>query len=148
MALSIKTAKISGAALQAAMRQFLKMYRKQRDTPKHGKQTLMLGKIHGAENNVVMHMTFIYVGGYDILVLAPKYFIGKLLADGMGFFIVHFSRLKGLYQMVGKVVALVHCPLPGFLKFNVRCFNSAAIGGHQHFPVRLCRIGDVVQSFL
>ena len=31
MALSIKTAKISGTALQAAMRQFLKMYRKQRD---------------------------------------------------------------------------------------------------------------------
>lgn len=47
MALSIKTAKISGTALQAAMRQFLKMYRKQRDTPKHGKQTLKQLMRHG-----------------------------------------------------------------------------------------------------
>ena len=54
----------------------------------------MLGKIHGAENNVVMHMTLIYVGGYDILILAPKYFIGKLLADGMGFFISEYIRRR------------------------------------------------------
>ena len=47
MALSIKTVKISGTALQAAMRQFLKMYRKQRDTPKHGKQTLKQLMRHG-----------------------------------------------------------------------------------------------------
>ena len=47
MALSIKTAKISGTALQAAMRQFLKMYRKQRDMPKHGKQTLKQLMRHG-----------------------------------------------------------------------------------------------------
>lgn len=47
MALSIKTAKISGTALQAAMRQFLKMYRKQRDPPKHGKQTLKQLMRHG-----------------------------------------------------------------------------------------------------
>ena len=47
MALSIKTTKISGTALQAAMRQFLKMYRKQRDTPKHGKQTLKQLMRHG-----------------------------------------------------------------------------------------------------
>ena len=47
MALSIKTAKISGTVLQAAMRQFLKMYRKQRDTPKHGKQTLKQLMRHG-----------------------------------------------------------------------------------------------------
>ncbi len=40
MALSIKTAKISGVVLQAAMRKFLQMYRKQKNTPKHGKQTL------------------------------------------------------------------------------------------------------------
>ena len=46
-ALTIKTAKISGTALQAAMRQFLKMYRKQRDTPKHGKQTLKQLMRHG-----------------------------------------------------------------------------------------------------
>ena len=108
----------------------------------------MLGKIHGAEYDVIMHMTLIYVGGYDILILSPKYFIGKLLADSVGFFVIHFSRLKGLYQMVGKVVALVHSPLQRFFKLNVRRFDSAAIRGHQQLFIRLCRIGDVVQSFL
>lgn len=47
LALSIKTAKIRGRVLQAAMRKFLQMYRKQRDTPKHGKQTLKQLMRHG-----------------------------------------------------------------------------------------------------
>ena len=82
------------------------------------------------------------------MTLATKYFIGKLLANSMGFFVVHFSLLKSLYQMVGKVIALAHCPLARFLKFNVCYFDSAAIGGLQQFFICLCRIGDVVQSFL
>ena len=39
IALSVKTGKMSGKALQAAMRKFLQMYRK-KDTLHHGKQTL------------------------------------------------------------------------------------------------------------
>lgn len=39
IALSIKTGKMSGKALQAAMRKFLQMYRR-KDAPRHGRQTL------------------------------------------------------------------------------------------------------------
>ena len=39
IALSVKTGKMSGKALQAAIRKFLQMYRK-KDAPHHGKQTL------------------------------------------------------------------------------------------------------------
>lgn len=40
IALAIKTAKLDGKALQAALRKFLQLYRKSRDAPRHGKQTL------------------------------------------------------------------------------------------------------------
>lgn len=40
IALAIKTAKQDGKVLQAALRKFLQLYRKSRDAPRHGKQTL------------------------------------------------------------------------------------------------------------
>ena len=40
IALAIKTAKLDGKVLQAALRQFMQLYRKKRDTPHRGKQTL------------------------------------------------------------------------------------------------------------
>lgn len=40
IALSIKTSRLTGRALQAAMRKFLQMYRHKRNAPHHGKQTL------------------------------------------------------------------------------------------------------------
>ena len=38
IALAIKTAKLDGKVLQAALRQFMQLYRKKRDTPHRGKQ--------------------------------------------------------------------------------------------------------------
>ena len=40
IALAIKTAKLDGKVLQAALRQFMQLYRKKRDTPHRGKQML------------------------------------------------------------------------------------------------------------
>ena len=40
IALAIKTAKLDGKVLQAALRKLLQLYRKARDTPHCGKQTL------------------------------------------------------------------------------------------------------------
>ena len=37
--------------------------------------------------------------------LSFGYSVGKLPPDFMGGLIVYFSRLKGLYQMVGEIVA-------------------------------------------
>ena len=35
------------------------------------------------------------------------YRVGKLPPDLMGFFVINFPRLKGLYQVVGEVVSLI-----------------------------------------
>ena len=40
IALAIKAAKLDGKMLQAALRKLLQLYRKARDTPHRGKQTL------------------------------------------------------------------------------------------------------------
>lgn len=47
IALAIKTAKLDGKVLQAALRQFMQLYRKKRDTPHRGKQTLKQLMRHG-----------------------------------------------------------------------------------------------------
>ena len=47
IALAIKTAKLDGKVLQAALRKLLQLYRKARDTPHHGKQTLKQLMQHG-----------------------------------------------------------------------------------------------------
>ena len=94
-----------------------------------------------------MDVSLVDMGCNHILILAAENFIGKLFADLMGFSIFHLSRRKGLYQVMGKVVALVHGLPAGKLKLNIRRFNGAAEGGHQQLFVGLCRIGDVVQRF-
>lgn len=47
IALAIKTAKLDGKVLQAALRKLLQLYRKARDTPHRGKQTLKQLMRHG-----------------------------------------------------------------------------------------------------
>ena len=47
IALAIKTAKLDGKVLQAALRKLLQFYRKARDTPHRGKQTLKQLMRHG-----------------------------------------------------------------------------------------------------
>ena len=47
IALAIKTAKLDGKVLQAALQKLLQLYRKARDTPHRGKQTLKQLMRHG-----------------------------------------------------------------------------------------------------
>ena len=58
-------------------------------------------EVHRAENNVVMDMPLVNVRRHNILMLPLCYRVGKLLSDFMGFLIIDFPRLKGLYQMKG-----------------------------------------------
>ena len=48
IAIAIKTAKLDGKVLQAALRKLLQLYRKARDTPHRGQQSLKQLKKHGA----------------------------------------------------------------------------------------------------
>ena len=61
----------------------------------------MVYKIDRAENNVIMDVPFVNMRRQYILMLPLCYRVGKLLSDFVGGFIIHFPRLKGLYQMKG-----------------------------------------------
>jgi len=105
-------------------------------------------EIDRAKNNVVMDMPLVNVSSQNIFVLTFGYCVGKLPPDFMGFSVIDFSRLKGLYQMVGEVVALIQRLRQSKCKFNVCRFIGAAKGGHKHFFIGLCRILDIVKGFV
>ena len=46
-------------------------------------------------------MPLVNVGSQNIFMLPFGYCVGKLPPDFMGFSVIDFSRLKGLYQVVG-----------------------------------------------
>ena len=69
--------------------------------------TKIVYKIDRAENDVVMNVSLVYMRGKDIFIFSLCYCVGKLFPDFMGFLVIHFPRLKGLYQMVGEVVSPV-----------------------------------------
>ena len=79
--------------------------------------------------------------------LSLCYRVGKLLSDSMGFLIVYFSRLKGLYQMVGEIVPFLYGLCKRKSELNVCRFIAAPKGGHKHFPVCFIRVLDIVKGF-
>ena len=60
---------------------------------------MVVYKVHRAKNDMVMDVSFVNVRREYILMLPLCYRVGKLLSDFMGFLIIDFPRLKGLYQM-------------------------------------------------
>ena len=62
---------------------------------------MVVYKVHRAKNDMVMDVSFVNVRREYILMLPLCYRVGKLLSDFMGFLIIYFPRLKGLYQMKG-----------------------------------------------
>ncbi len=75
------------------------------------------------------------------------YRVGKLFSDFMGFLIIDFPRLKRLYQMVCEVVSSVKSLRQCKSELNICRFIAAPERGHQHFPVRLVRVLDIVKGF-
>ncbi len=69
-----------------------------------GNVLALVRHIHGAENDVVMQMALVDVGGNHIGVFALQHFIGKLPPDLMGLLRRGFPRFKGLYQVVARLL--------------------------------------------
>ena len=109
---------------------------------------LVIHEADGIENQVVMNMPLVNVGGQNKFILAAQDLLCELHADFVGFLRGDLPRGKGLYQVAAQVVALVDgmaaCPS----KFNIRCLRGAAIGGYQQFPIRLGWIADIVNGGL
>ena len=111
-----------------------------------GMVVLVVGEADRIEDQIIMNMSFINMGGKYKLVLATQYFFCQLHPDFMGFLWRHLPRLKGLDQVAAQVRALVNgmaaCPF----KFNVGGFGGAAEGGYQQLPVRLVGITNITNS--
>ena len=63
------------------------------------RKMLVLRKADRIENQVVMNMIFVYVGGKDKLILAAQDFFCEFHAGLMGLFRRDLPRLKGLDQV-------------------------------------------------
>ena len=79
--------------------------------------------------------------------LSLCYRVGKLFPDFVGFLIIHFPRLKGLYQMVGEIVPFLYGLCKRKSKLNICRFIAAPKGGHKRFPVCFIRVLDIVKGF-
>lgn len=108
----------------------------------------VIRKADRIENQVVMDVILVYVGGKDKLILAAQNLLCKLHPDLMGLLRRDLTGLKGLYQMAAQVRPLVDGVAASPGKLNIRCFGGAAIGGYQQFPVCLSRVADIVDGRL
>ena len=67
-------------------------------------------------------------------------------ADGVSLLRRDLAGGKGLYQVMGQIVALLDGLGQQHFKFNVRRFVGTGKGGHQQLVVGLVRVFDVVQG--
>ena len=67
IALAIKTAKLDGKVLQAALRKLLQLYRKARDTPHRGKQTLKQLMRHGTLECIILSVNDTYMDAQEVM---------------------------------------------------------------------------------
>ena len=111
-----------------------------------GMIVLVIRKADGIEDQVVMNMIFVYMGGKYKLILSAQDFFCKLYADLMGLFRRNLPRLKGLDQVATQVRSLVNSMAAGLGKFDIRSFGGAAIGGYKQLSVRLFRVADIVNG--
>ena len=105
---------------------------------------LVVGEADRIENQMVVNMSLINMGGKYKLVLATQYFFCQLHSDLMGFLGGDLPRLKGLDQVAAQMRALVNGMAARPFKFNIGGFGGAAEGGHQQFTVRLVEVADIV----
>lgn len=111
-----------------------------------GMVVLVVGEADRIEDQMIMNMSLINMGGKYKLVLATQYFFYQLHPDLMGFRSGDLPRLKGLDQVATQVCAFVDgmaaCPA----ELNVGGFGGAAEGGHQQLPVGFVGIADIVNG--
>ena len=92
-------------------------------------------------------MPLVNMGSQNIFVLSFCYCVGKLPPDFVRLFIVHFPRLKGLYQMMCEVVSFFKCLRQGKSKLNICRFIGAAERGNKDFFICLVGVLDIVKGF-
>ena len=114
--------------------------------PLIGVIVLVVLKADRIENQVVMNVVFVYVGGEDKFIFAAQDLPRQLHADPVGFLRRDLPRFKRLDEVPAQVRALVDGMAAGPGKFDVGGLCGAAEGGHQQLPIRLVGIADIVDG--
>ena len=107
---------------------------------------LVVGEADRIEDQMIVNMPFINMGGKYKLVLATQYFFCQLHPNLMGFLWRHLPRLKSLDQVATQVRALVDGMTAGPFKLDVSGLGGASEGGHQQFSICLIGIADIVNG--
>ena len=82
---------------------------------------LVVGEADRIENQMVVNMPFINMGGKYKLVLATQYFFCQLHSNLMGILGGDLSRLKGLDQVAAQVRTLVDGIAACLFKSQIQC---------------------------
>ena len=113
---------------------------------------MMIHKVHGIEDQMIMNMAFVNVGSQHILIFPAKDLICKLLADLMRKLWRYLANIKGLDDMAGNNFDGIHPLLLGNFsrpfKFLSRCLGCTSVGRDKHFIVGLLRVHDVRKSLV
>ena len=109
-----------------------------------GMVVLVVGETDRIENQMVVNMLLVDMGGKYKFVLTTHYFFCQLHPDLVGFLGGDLPRLKGLDQVAAQVCVLVDGMVACPFKFNVSSLGSAAEGGPQQFSICLVGIADIV----
>ena len=107
---------------------------------------LMIRKADGIEDQVVVNMIPVCVGGQDKLIPAAQDLPCQLHADLMGLFRRDLAGLERLDQVAAQVRALVDGVAAGPGKFDIRSLGGASIGGYKQLSIRLFRVADIVNG--
>ena len=92
-----------------------------------GMIVLMIRKADCIENQVVMNMIFVYVGGKYKFILAAQDFFCKLHADLMGLLRRHLAGRKGLDEMIPHYAALFTETALCRLHLGIGCFTALTV---------------------
>ena len=114
--------------------------------PLIGVIVLVVLKADRIENQVVMNVVFVYVGGEDKFIFAAQDLPRQLHTDPVGLLWRDLPRFKRLDEVPAQVRALVDGMAAGPGKFDVGGLCGAAEGGHQQFPICLIGIADIVNG--
>ena len=114
--------------------------------PLIGVIVLVVLKADRIENQVIMDVIPVYVGGKDKFIFAAQDLPRQLHADPVGLLRRDLPRFKRLDEVPAQVRALVDGMAAGPGKFDVGGLRGAAEGGHQQLPVRLVGIADIVNG--
>ena len=95
-------------------------------TPLIGVIVFVVLKADRIENQVVMNVVFVYVGGEDKFILAAQDLLRQLYADPVGFLRCDLPRLKRLDEMAAQVCTLVDGMAADPGKFDVGGLCGAA----------------------